>query len=644
MNNKLNKKIEAGLVIALMFFVTVGSVTIVAEQSNPHSFTIIWQKTFDYKEIDFGVSVDICSDEGFIFGGYTMDYPGDYNMSFVKTDEYGEAEDGWPKEIGIPIRQERANCIQQISDGGYALLGYKTSSQGTEIYLVETDENGNLESEYSYPGNGQATAHDFQQTADGAYIIAGHRQIWGAGCDIWVIKTNPDGSIKWDYTYGGEQFVHDTAYSVQKTLDGGFIIVGEINYNREHWRVVLIKLDSEGNEVWVRTFGEDYRVNAGKSVKQTPDGGYIICGQTGTLYPTQTPNVWLIKTDSDGWEQWSKTFELGYSDSVDLCSYGGYIVTGEIGDIDYSEVYLLKTDEDGNVEAEGYFLNDYYNWGKCVKEISPGRYIIAATSGHPVGFPDYHWQDDMWLLKVKLVSEPPGPILIEGPTETTTNQLNSFHFSSSDPEGDRILYYIDWGDGENTGWIGPYESGESMNQKHMWHEPGEYWVSVRNKDIYDEGIEVWAAHLIKVKAKGCPDGTQITMAMGSTKSIETVRVGDFVQSYDPVNQVLTTVEVINVYEYSGIPAFDRFIFNNNLEVTMKHTIYINQMEWMEANDTRIGDFMLENIPGSPFTTMVPIITKEHPFGSYLTVYDLEIQPLQGEASGYWANGILVGGY
>lgn len=142
-------------------------------------------------------------------------------------------------------------------------------------------------------------------------------------------------------------------------------------------------------------------------------------------------------------------------------------------------------------------------------------------------------------------------------------------------------------------------------------------------------------------------GTQITMASGfpSTKPIEDIEVGEFILSYNPISQMTTAAEVIEVYEFTeGLPEHN-LIFNNNLEVIPNNNIYINGIGWMEADDAQIGYYMLRNTPGIPDLYPVIISSKEPSTRPVGPIYDLEIIPLAaGEACGYFADGILVGGY
>jgi hypothetical protein len=135
-----------------------------------------------------------------------------------------------------------------------------------------------------------------QQTSDGGYILAG----WttgsnGAGnVDFCLLKTDTDGNKQWDKTFGGTG--DDWAVSVQQTTDGGYILVGETeSYGAGGSDVWLVKADSRGNEQWNKTFGgTDY--DGAYSVQETTDGGYILAGCTDT-YGAGSYDFWLIKVN-----------------------------------------------------------------------------------------------------------------------------------------------------------------------------------------------------------------------------------------------------------------------------------------------------------------------------------------------------------
>jgi len=55
--------------------------------------------------------------------------------------------------------------------------------------------------------------------------------------------------------------------------------------------------------------------------------------------------------------------------------------------------------------------------------------------------------------------------------------------STSDPEGDQLHYWFDWGEGTNSGWLGPYDSGEEISTTHIWDSKGNYELRVKAKDM-----------------------------------------------------------------------------------------------------------------------------------------------------------------
>ena len=83
------------------------------------------------------------------------------------------------------------------------------------------------------------------------------------------------------------------------------------------------------------------------------------------------------------------------------------------------------------------------------------------------------------------VNTPPSTPSINGPTTGKPGEEYKYSIETTDAHLNPIYYYIDWGDGSNTGWIGPYKSGEKINISHMWDQQGVFYVKVKAKDIYD---------------------------------------------------------------------------------------------------------------------------------------------------------------
>ncbi|MBU1650630.1 T9SS type A sorting domain-containing protein [bacterium] len=356
----------------------------------------LWTKTFGGAGSDRGFIVRQTTDDGFILVGETNSFgAGMYDVYLVKTDASGIEQ--WNQTFG-GSGLDYGSCVQQTSDGGYIIVGGTTfyGAGGYDIYLIKTDASGTEQWSRTFGGSDFEQGYSVQQTSDGGYIVAGGSASFGAGSDdVYLIKTDASGNEQWSQTYGGSN--SDWGYSVQQTSDGGYIITGITwSYGAGSYDIYLIKTDSLGFEQWSQTFGgidDDY----GYSVQQTDDGGYIVAGG---IYSngTGSMDVYLIKTDASGIEQWSQTFGGDGSDegmSVQQTSDGGYIITGYTGVHPDYDVYLFKTDGSGIEQWSQTFGGSSTDKGNCVQRTGDGGYIITGyTESYGAG------NSDFWLIRL----------------------------------------------------------------------------------------------------------------------------------------------------------------------------------------------------------------------------------------------------
>lgn len=71
----------------------------------------------------------------------------------------------------------------------------------------------------------------------------------------------------------------------------------------------------------------------------------------------------------------------------------------------------------------------------------------------------------------------------------------TFYASTHDWDGDQIYYKWDFGDGNVSEWLGPYNSGVNCEVKHTWSSDGEYSVKVMARDT-NCGTSDWSNPLI----------------------------------------------------------------------------------------------------------------------------------------------------
>ena len=481
-------------VSTLLIFVTVSSVTGTEMKNTAPSSSelgVEWTQTIGGDLIDWGNCIKQTSDGGYIVTGtYDRSYWYPWNGFFylLKTDTSGVEE--WNIKLGGDM-EYNGECVQQTSDGGYIVAGYVGYGATLDGGLFKADADGNVIWMYNYGGEEYDVFYGVLQTSDGGYIAMGSSASYSldGNHDVWLLKTDADGIEEWSQTFGGSEYDH--GQSIQHTSDGGYIITGDTEtFGSGMSDVYLVKTDANGVEEWSQTFGGT-GWDSGYSVQQTTDNGYIITGYTEE---SGNNNVYLVKTDSSGNEEWSQTFggdeyDEGYS--VQQTTDGGYILTGYYTDsVDFTmNLCLIKTDASGNEEwsqilGEG---NGGDEVGNCICPTSDGGYIITGYTGS--------WMAanvDVWLIKLEGMNQnqPPSTPDIDGQTSGKPGQSYDYTLTAIDPDGDDVKYVIDWddGDSESTEFVA---SGAGIAVSHVWTEKGTYIVKVKAKDTSDAESD-WA--------------------------------------------------------------------------------------------------------------------------------------------------------
>ena len=348
----------------------------------------LWTRTYGTNGDESGQSARQTFDGGYIISASHLSGTA-YNVWLIKTDAFGVTI--WTRSIG-GNNDDGCWSVEQTLDSGYVMTGF-TRSYGAgfnDVYLIKTDANGDTIWTRAYGGRDEDQGNSVQQTFDGGYIVAGFTYSFGAGGeDAYLIKTDANGDTIWTRTYGSSQ--GDGAYCVQQTPDSGYVICGYTNFD-----VYLLRTDAFGNTIWTRTYGGnggDY----GNSLDQTTDGGFIIAGHSGS-YSNNWSDVYLLKTDSLGNQQWYRIFSDSQYDNrgqeVQQTSNGGYIITGYTFRGDYGDLYVIKTDSLGNAEWTHTFGGNGDETGTSVQQTFDNGYILCGAT-------DMLGSADVWLIRLE---------------------------------------------------------------------------------------------------------------------------------------------------------------------------------------------------------------------------------------------------
>lgn len=346
-------------------------------------------------EFNDGIATD---DGGYVGAGSTTGGgAGGTDATIVKYDSTGQVV--WYYLAG-GTSNDVFYSVAQTNDGGYLAAG-STASFGVggaaDGYLVKLSSNGALEWSRTAGGTSGDYFYDAIQTSDGGFLAVGYTNGLGAGgtSDAYIVKYNSSATYDWSRMLGGS--TDEAFYSVTETYDGGFVVAGGGNLGAGGTDGYLAKYTSGGTLEWLKTAGgtsNDYFFSA----TQTYDGGYIAAGSTSSYVPVGSEEAYVVKFNSSGGIEWSRTLDYAISDSLSFrdviqAADGGYLAAASMSDgtsfIDGG--LFLKLDASGNSSWFNSFSTGDLDGSALYS-------AVQAKDGGFVAFGEASG-DEKWLVK-----------------------------------------------------------------------------------------------------------------------------------------------------------------------------------------------------------------------------------------------------
>lgn len=308
-----------------------------------------------------------------------------------------------------------------------------------DAWLVRTMPNGTIISQKCIGGTGWEDAFDFIEMPDKGFMICGISSsdtIDGlptgnhGSFDAWIVRTDSIGNIIWNKMFGGSG--EDWFTSIVKTFDGNFVlsgftssIDGDITNNQGQSDYFMMKIDSSGNVIWNKTYGgsnDEYSYQ----VIQTKDSGLVFTGYTysfdgdvsGNVSSLGESDVWLIKTNSNGNVLWKYCYgstgsEISYSVYEDsdrniivpaFVTFEDNIATGCGVHGQCCDPWVFKVDSTGNLLWQKCFGSNSLDWvfSDIVEGTAHKYFLVGQVTQNSGDVTGYHGgNEEIWLIQIK---------------------------------------------------------------------------------------------------------------------------------------------------------------------------------------------------------------------------------------------------
>jgi len=367
-------------------------------ESNDLPKNVIWSKTFGGSQDEEGWFVKECGDRLIVLGyAYSFTtYENNSDIWLICLDSNGE--EIWNKTYGS-FADEYGKCVIETKDGGYIIAGntYSYGKENSDVYIIKIDKNGTEKWEKAM-GGVDYDAATFVLENTNQILVVGNTYSFGMknSSDIWLISLDSNGTELWSKTYGGEKY--DDARCIRKTADGGYIIAGETeSYGSGLLDIWILKISSNGTELWSKTYG-GLGDDICNDIIKTSDNKYLIAGHTQSF--SDSWDAWIICIDSNGTELWNKTYggkgDDGVSSIIQVNSTQ-YMVTGYTKTYGKGEgdLWILKISSNGTEIWNKTYGGKRDDSGVWIEKTKDGDYIVTGyTSSCGNG------KNDIWLIKI----------------------------------------------------------------------------------------------------------------------------------------------------------------------------------------------------------------------------------------------------
>ena len=404
------------------------------------SYSQGWEKTYDGGFIENTKSADLTLDGGVIIAGtqtdnstgisYTFLYKTDtegnllweyYDSTrigtFVNTMEVKSTSDGhyivsslfgnnppnnansvrkisddgtiiWDNTFSNAFGGVAIDGISEMADGSYLMIGQGDDSSGqvsTSIFKV--DVNGdviwsnsfNLNDEPTFPGKAV-------EAANGDIVMSGYFGYANNDQNAYVRRFDAAGLMIWELEYNNTD--NDFSGDIIEMDNGDFVIGGFASTDFSLWTPSLQRIDGTGNQIWYELYHDYGQQFAVLSIKKTADEG-IVLGGTSTLFSNGVNDYYLLKTDSNGTEEWGNTYGRADEDNLyDLLiapDHGFYLAGYTRLGSNNKDVYLVKTDSSGNslinLLSGNVFHDEDVSCDLSTGEIGLEQWLVEASKG-----------------------------------------------------------------------------------------------------------------------------------------------------------------------------------------------------------------------------------------------------------------------